>query len=205
MPFKYVFAFLLFSLPVSSFAQHAVASTTNTRMMYMGIQNKLSVAMPGYACADISIAMDSCMIEGSACDYSITPKYPGNRTLRILSKKTKKLLDTITIPVRILPEPVVQLGITGDGGHFFLPGPQAYIQAWPGYYIGLEILEFGVIIYHDKQIVFHEKNNGPRYNEAVLNAIGKMIPKDMIAIENVIVIGPDNIRRKLPGTEYKFF
>lgn len=47
------------------------------------------------------------------------------------------------------------------------------------------------------------KNNGPYFSPEVKKAIQKAKPGDIYYIEEIKVMGPDNITRKIPGITFK--
>lgn len=193
-------------LPPTLFAQSAVVSTNQTRILYAHLENEVSVVMPGYRCDDLLLEADNCNIEGKDCTYLITPKEEVKQiTLIITHAKTKKVLDKIQLPVRRLADPRVIIARGKDNaGPIIKDGPIiisdncTYVESF------FKILEFEITILRGDSIVFQHKTINSHFDAVTIAAIDSAQNGDKLFMEEIRVMGPDRKTRLFNTIAYKF-
>lgn len=200
-------------LPIVSLSQHALLSTDNTRVLYVNLENKISISVPGYSCEELQLRADSVMMEGDGCNYIVTVKRPyiayrkwNNINFIISSKKTHRAIDTVSIPLRYFPDPIMKIAYGKKvNDSLFIEGP-VLIGADGSYIESLfRLVEFEVtIVRGDGEILSQHKNIGSYYDATVISFFKKAKSGDKLFIEEVKAIGPDNKQRKLNSIMHIF-
>lgn len=193
-------------LPTTLFAQSAVVSTNQTRVLYMHLENEVSVAIPGYSCDDLLLEADNCNVEGKDCTYIITPKEEIKQTILIITHaKTRKVLDKILLPVRRLADPRVIIargkdnkGVIIKDGPVIISDNCTYVESF------FKILEFEITILRGDSIIFQHKNTDSHFDAATIAAIDSAQSGDKLFMEEISVMGPDKSRRKFGTIIYRF-
>lgn len=83
-------------------------------VFYIGVDNPITVAVPGYNCADLSARLvgEGQITELGDCRHSVTVKKPGMVSIEIFTREkgVEKLLGVRQFRVKRIPDPVVRLG-----------------------------------------------------------------------------------------------
>lgn len=88
-------------------------------VFYIGIDNPITVAVPGYDCADLQIVLSGGGVIQAAgnCQYLVQVRQPGTVKLEIFAGKkgARKQLGVRTFRVKRIPDPVTRLdGFRGN-------------------------------------------------------------------------------------------
>lgn len=83
-------------------------------VFYIGVDNPITVAVPGYNCSDLSARLvgEGQITELGDCRHSVTVKKPGMVSIEIFTREkgVEKLLGVRQFRVKRIPDPVVRLG-----------------------------------------------------------------------------------------------
>lgn len=137
--------FLLMYMSLQGHGQRAVLSTDTTRLMYFGIGNRISVALPGYNCDELVLRSASGDVSGDGCSYMIVPRRIGPDTFFIsLKRNPKKTIDMIKVRVLFIPNPQLRLSFGGGGERFDTNGPSVALKDFLVEGVNYEIVEYNV-------------------------------------------------------------
>ncbi len=133
--------------------------------------------------------------------YVVRATTPGKANITINSDgKT----TSYEFRVKSVPSPLCTIGGTIKGGKIkkgmfgAQQGLMAILENFD-FEAKFDVIEFTVVYNPKSGDPVDLKCNGPRFSEAVLNAIRNCKPKDGFYIENVKVKGPDGTTRSIPG------
>lgn len=197
-------AFILLS-SLTSYGQAAVLSTEQTKVLYAGFENKISIAVPGYSCDDLKVEAAHCSIKGEGCSYLVTPGTVSPLVFMIRSKRDKKLIDTVTVPVRHIPEPRVKIAEGRDNmGAILKEGPVVAGDDGSNLEGFFRIMDFEVTMLRGDSIVYQHKTTGAHFDAATKTMIESARPGDKIFLEEIHVMAPDGKRRLFNNITYLF-
>jgi len=85
---------------------------TKMNVVYIGVDNPLKVAVSGYDCSDLNVAITNGSIKGEKGEYIINPRRPGNMVLSVYANG--KLINETSFRVKYVPNPILMVaGLTG--------------------------------------------------------------------------------------------
>ena len=92
----------------------AAADPTKMNVLYIGVDNPITVAAPGFDCGQLSVALTGPgqLSQLSDCRYNATVTEPGTVDVRIRGKRNGKTVDLLnkTFRVKKLPDPWPRFG-----------------------------------------------------------------------------------------------
>lgn len=202
---KTVILLLCCLMPCMCMGQRAVISTNNIKELYAGYENEVSIALPNSPCSDIQLTATNCKVNGSGCDYVITPTPTEDieeTIFTIHNKKKNIVLDTIIVPVKRIDILVKITENPNNRGPIIKDGPIITSKNCPIINKLFQIVEFNIGIVRDTTILFDHKNIGNHYDKESLDALGKTKKGDKLYIEEIKVIGPDKTYRMMASISH---
>ena len=189
-------------------AQRVVLSTDQTRFLYARLENKVSVAVPGFECGDLLLESANCTIEGEGCSYIVIPADVKNAVLMVRSKKSHTIVDSVKIPVVRMNGLKVKIAAGPDNtGSLIEDGPIIEGLAGDCSIVAdrfFRLKGFSVSIGRGRDIWYQGDTKGSHFTAEMLAAFKKAQPGDKLYFENVKVIGPDNRERSMCSITYVF-
>jgi len=212
-----LFSALCLSLLILSFSKKSAepgclsAQVTLDKMhvLYIGVDNPLSVSVCGVAAENLVLSMNGGAISGARGRYKIHVSGGTEATLNVSVKKNgiAQPVGAYKFRIKRVPDPVIYVGsVKGDG---FINRVQAsYIKT---VWVKLENFDFDAsfsVLSFD--LSFAEKGGyktysakGPNVTPEMAEALKGIESGDRIWFENVVVKGPDGSVRKVPGVTVK--
>ena len=187
----------------------AVVSPDKMNVLYIGVQNPLSVSAPGIPSEDLKVSMTSGSISGSKGKYEAKVSSIGSTKITIsatVSGKTQTL-STSEFRVKRIPDPKAQFGGKSGGS-----SPAVNLRAQDRLFAKLENFEFDAkfTVRSFKMIVAKPHQDGvissSTSNElsgsqrALLNSI---TPGTTIYFDDIVAVGPDGTSRPLDPIIFK--
>jgi GldM C-terminal domain len=191
---------------VFSYAQKAVVSADKMNVVYIGVDNPISLAVSGYEANEISISVsEGTLIKEKNGKYIYRcTKMPKQGEVMFFVSGTKnkkvKVLDTAFYRVKRVPDPRVKYYC------FHKSSETCFSDLYRnGLKVELENFDFDVDFFvtdFDIEITlvtanefskFH--NNGSYLSTEVKNFLKEVKPGDKISITNIGVSGPDSVKR----------
>ncbi len=205
-----IFLFLIHLLAIKVvFAQNcAVVSADKMNVLYIGVDNPISIALEKYACKDLLIEISQGEIikfENNFCKYSVKVLKPGKVVIKISDKENRTILEQ-SFRVKRIPDPFATVGgvINGEISKAKLrvqKGVVAYLENFD-FDAKFEIISFNFSLFSIRGI-FHEKNIGPVFNSNIISLLHDVENGDAIIIDNILIKGPDVVLRKINGIAFR--
>ncbi len=182
-----------------------VVSPTKMNVLYIGVENPMEVSVPGVGQGDVSASLDGAGTLSKNSDGTYTAKVTaiGKCHVNVNAKIEGKVQSMGNKEFRIkrIPDPVPTLGGKLKGGNT-QPGA---IKAQSGVVPLLENFDFEArfnvqsfeMVFSSKGEIFKETATGPLFNQKMKSLLDRAKPKDIIFIDEIKVVGPDNTPRKL--------
>ncbi len=183
-----------------------VASADKMNVLYIGVENPVSIAVSGYSPDKIKAIMDEKQgtIKGENGKYSVMVKGGGAITINIFSKEDDKevFLDSINFRVKRIPNPTASLkGITGSGKikkEDLLKAEKIDEYKDIVFNTNTRVVYFVMTAMIGGQIISIEEDSD-RINESMKKMINNLKAGQKIYIDEVKVRTPDGTRRSIEG------
>lgn len=195
-----------FTQTFQAFNARASIAATQMNMLYIGVDNPMTIAVPGVAPDKIfpSISGGSGSIQRGREGWVIKVNQPGNATVSVtaeLSDGTKQSVGSMPFRVRRLPKPEAKWGTIENDG---LPKPKAVVATQSRIYASMgesfafEGVKFNVTRY---QFIYQPKRGDARAQRVSGNNISPDIQGVIRSGKTGDRIIVDNIRATGPGGE----
>lgn len=203
------YEFYPFELNYQSAQAGVVVSPDKMNVFYIGVDNPVSVSVPGFPPDKVSPSLTK---SGTITKASGTSKYtvrvnaPGETDVVVsatLPDGTRKSMGTVPFRIKRVPDPVAMVG-TFKGGKV----PANKMRPQRGVLAVLENFDFdirfNVISYEftyaaKRQDLIVKQGTGPSFTSDIVALLSSAKPGDVIYIDEIKVVGPDKTTRKLPG------
>ncbi len=168
-------------------ARAVVVSPTKMNVLYIGVDNPMKISVPGVGQNDVSANLTAV----GKCKIAVSAKVDG----KVQSMGEEEFR------IKRIPDPVPTLGGKLRGGNT-QPGS---IKAQSGVVALLENFDFEAtfkvqsfqMVFSSKGEIFKSETTGPLFNQQMKSFLDRAKPKDIIFIDEIKVVGPDNQPRKL--------
>lgn len=182
-------------------APAAVISATKMNVVYTGLDNPISVSVPGVPAKDVKVtcSMPQALTKtGEAGNYSLKPELQnGVNVITIKAEVNGRVMGTTQYRIRNVPKPSLQLSSIENSGQvsvararsiktvntvlrdFIFDGIRYSPQSW-------------VLAYQQKnsQQAQIENGRGTEISQAMKNSLANAKPGDKIILTNVTAVGP---------------
>lgn len=198
-----------FELSYQSAQAGVVVSPDKMNVFYIGVDNPVSVSVPGFSPDKVSPSLTK---GGSITKASGTSKYtvkvttPGETNVVVsatLPDGTRKTMGTVPFRIKRVPDPVAKVGNLGGGK---VPTAQFKVQRGVlavlenfDFDIRFNVVSFEMTYAAKRQDLIVKTGTGPAFTSDMLQLISKARPGDVFYIDEIKVKGPDGTTRKLPG------
>lgn len=203
------FEYYPFELSYQSAQAGVVVSPDKMNVFYIGVDNPVSVSVPGFSPDKVSPSLTK---GGSITKASGTSKYtvkvttPGETEVVVsatLPDGTRKSMGTVPFRIKRVPDPVAKVGSLGGGkvktAQFKVQrGVLAVLENFD-FDIRFSVVSFEMTYAAKRQDLIVKTGTGPAFSSDMLALINKAKPGDVFYIDEIKVKGPDGTTRKLPG------
>lgn len=228
---KYFIAIILL-LPLKAQCQHAVIAATKMNILYIGIENPISIAVENTKCSELTLNVDngSAKME-SNCTYKVMVTKPGNSFLYII--KGKDTISKTLFKVKFIPDPVAdrvpynrsrimldsirnqkgltkiieQINVDNDFFQFSVVSFELIVVRYKNVFKKDDLYCgncFKKLGEEPIEVVFTGKNKGGTFNSSLNDFIQSQLKQgDLIFFENIKVLGPDSRVRGLNPINYE--
>ncbi len=180
----------------NAFAQHTAIGLPKMNMVYIGLENPITVAVEGVKAKDLHVEITGGALKGENGSYVFIPD--GSIRLARLKAGVKKRgkikwVDSAEYRVRNVPKPEVLFG-TKMGGHISLGEVMTVSQVNAGLGEGFayEGIKYNVTSYRititGENIFYHEFVKGRRISAKTRNIFRRLKGGDKITIHNVTAV-----------------
>ena len=182
----------------------AVVSPDKMNVFYIGVDNPVSVSVPGVPSRNIRVGISSGSISGSGGKYSVHVSDPGTVTVSVSAEispgRTQQLSRTVFRAKR-LPDPVAKFSGRAGGGV-----PTVALKAQDAIYAALDnfdfdakfrITRFTMIIANPRETASVAVASGNELNSEMRSSLEGIKPGAHVIFDNIIAVGPDGSPRQL--------
>jgi len=186
-------------------AKAVVVSPTKMNVLYIGVPNPMEISVPGVGQNDVTASMTTggTLTKNPDGTYTATVNAVGKTMINVSAKVDGKVqpMGSKEFRIKRIPDPIPTLGGKLRGGNT-QPGS---IKAQSGIVALLENFDFEArfdvqsfqMVYSSKGEIFKSEGAGPIFNQQMKSFLDRAKPKDIIFIDEIKVIGPDKVPRKL--------
>lgn len=198
--------FICSCLHLQARAQKAVLSTESTKVLYRSVDNEVSIAVPGYACAEIVLESADCAIKGEGCRYRLMPGNVPAAVLIIRAGKSRAVIDSMQVPVRSLPQSLSVKIASGkeNRGPILEDGPFLISEEGPVPEALFRIVAFEVSLVRKDSILHQCRTKGSHFEAATISAIRQAQAGDRLLLEDIQILAPDQRKRLMSTVVYTF-
>ena len=195
----------------------ATISADMMNVFYAGIDNPLSVSVPGVSASDVDITITNGTHVKTAKGWNIRPTKVGTEcviTVLAMLDGKKTVITSKPFRVKPLPPPLAKLEYTNTQGNKdkFKGGTIAKNLLITATRIIAElddedldvkykVLSFSLNYNDSMGMTLVEQATGPELTSKQLNVLKGLTKGKTVYITNVEAIGPDNIKRRLPAVD----
>lgn len=184
-------------------APTAVVSADKMNVLYIGVDNPLSVSVPGASANEIRAGISSGSLSGSGGKYIARVSQAGETTVSVSAEVNGEMrtLGTQRFRVKHVPPPIPKFGGINSGSL-----NSSVARAQPGVFADLEnfdfdlkftVTRFTMIIVRRGKDPFVQTSNSAALTAQMKQALGTIGSGDLIAIDDIYAKGPDGTSRKL--------
>jgi hypothetical protein len=191
----------------------AVVSPDKMNVLYIGVDNPLSVSVPGFQAEMVSASITEGSITGGKGKYVAKVTKAGTVKVNVSAKLddgTTKAIGAAEFRVKRVPDPIAKLGKgTYEKGGKVQAGT---FKAQSGIRAELENfdfeLKFNIISYEvtyvaKRQDPISSENNGGGFSSKVQEYVQKAKPGDVFYFDQIKAKGPDGLPRTLPSLVFQ--
>lgn len=182
----------------------AVVSADKMNVLYIGVDNPVSVSAPGTSEDKIKVSMTGGNISGSRGKYSVNVNTPGTAKITVAVEVSPGKVQTLSATefrVKRIPDPVAKFaGKTGG------TMSTVALKAQNAIFANLEnfdfdakfnITKFSMIIAKPRADAIILNTSGNQLSENMKSALNGIGPGSRIIFDNIIAVGPDGSARQL--------
>jgi len=186
-------------------ARAVVVSPTKMNVLYIGVDNPMKISVPGVGQGDVSAAIEGAGSLAKNPDGTYVAKVTavGKCKINVSAKIDGKVqpMGAEEFRIKRIPDPVPTLGGKLRGGNT----QSGAIKAQSGIVPLLENFDFEArfnvqsfqMVFSQKGEIKKAETQGPLFNQQMKTFLDQAKPKDIIFIDEIKVVGPDNTPRKL--------
>ncbi len=190
----------------------ATVSATMMNVLYAGIDNPISISVPGVPSANVTATMSNGSLTRHGDSWVAKPaKVDENAVITVsaaMQGGSPQTVAATTFRVRRLPDPTAYIAVGSDrfkGGRM-LPKPQLLEAKGLGaaiddgmLNIDFRVVSFETIFYDSMGNVMPELSDGANFSQRQINQFKRLSRGKRFFISKIKAIGPDGTERTLPS------
>lgn len=182
----------------------AVVSPDKMNVLYIGVNNPVSVSAPGTPTSNIKVSMSGGSISGSNGKYNVKVSSPGTAKISVSAEvapgKTQVLSST-DFRVKRIPDPIAQFaGKTGGSmATVALKAQNALFAKLDNFDFDatFKVTKFSMIIAKPRADAIVLSTSGNNLSSSMKTALNGITPGTRVIFDNIIAVGPDGTPRQL--------
>ena len=183
----------------------AAVAPTKMNVVYLGLDNPMSIAVSGYEANELKVEVDSNgRISGENGQYIIRPIRPG--TLKVYVYANDNLVSETHFRVKTVPDPVAMVAGKKGGPirkeDLIHAGKVEAVMENFDFDLRFVVVEFTVSAAL-KGYVIEYKSNSDKITQEQIDLIEKLKPTNSVYIQDIKAIGPDGALRALGTINFK--
>lgn len=181
---------------VKSGKQAVLISNPTQNIVYVGIDNTLNFIVSAYPCQSFKLETTNGEVKelDKPCLYTIKPDQKGDCDIKVVNKKSGKVIGNYEFVAHDLPLPDVT--ITGKtGGEIsknFMKVQVGLLAELSGFDIHVKYLidKFSIVIIRGEKAILIKENKGAIFNSEIKNALNSIQTGDRIIFFDINYKGP---------------
>jgi gliding motility-associated protein GldM len=182
----------------------AVVSPDKMNVLYIGVDNPVSVSAPGIPSKNVRISASAGSLTGTGGKYIARVSNPGTVSISVSAEvapgKTQLLSSTLFRAKRI-PDPIARFSGKSGGSV-----PTVALKAQNAIFATLDnfdfdakfkITRFSLIIANPRESASVQVTSGNTLSDAMHTALNEIKPGSRVIFDNIIAVGPDGSPRQL--------
>ncbi|HLS96827.1 MAG TPA: gliding motility protein GldM [Sphingobacterium sp.] len=182
----------------------AVVSPDKMNVLYIGVNNPISVSAPGTPTDKIKVSMSGGSISGSGGKYNVRVSSPGTARISVAAEvapgKTQTL-STTEFRVKRIPDPIAQFGgkTGGSMATVALKAQNAVFAKLENFDFeaSFKVTKFSMIVAKPRADAIVLSTSGGQLSSAMKAALNGIGPGTRVIFDNIIAVGPDGSPRQL--------
>ncbi len=179
----------------------AVVAPTKMNVLYLGVDNPVSIAVSEYKTDEIKVSVTNGKIRGENGNYIVNPIRPGNCYISVYAKD--ETVGGYEFRVKRVPDPQAALG-----DHLSGPIKKEVMEQYKGLNATMKNFDFDLrfrivsfvmsTTVPSTHTVVEEISNSSEFTKKQLNLINGLVKNQKVYFEQIKAIGPDGATRGLP-------
>jgi gliding motility-associated protein GldM len=182
----------------------AVVSPDKMNVLYIGVDNPISVSVPGIASKNIHMSMSSGSYSGSAGKYIAKVNNPGTVEVTVsaeIAPGRSQVLSRTLFRAKRIPDPIARFSGKSGGSVATVA-----LKAQDAIFANLDnfdfdakfrITRFTLIIANPRETASVQVTSGNTLSDAMRTSLKDIKPGSHIIFDNIIAVGPDGQPRQL--------
>jgi gliding motility-associated protein GldM len=200
-------SFKTYTTPVEQYIvsrPSAVVSPDKMNVFYIGVDNPVSVSVPGIPSRNIRVGISAGSLHGSDGKYMVQVSAPGTVTVSVsaeISPGRVQQLSRTTFRAKRLPDPIAKFSGRAGGSVATVA-----LKAQDAIYASLDnfdfdakfrITRFTLIIANPRETASVAVASGNELNSEMRSSLAEIKPGAHVIFDNIIAVGPDGSPRQL--------
>lgn len=182
----------------------AVVSPDKMNVLYIGVDNPVSVSAPGTSADKIRVNMSGGSIAGSNGKYTVKVSTPGTAKITVSAEVAPGNVQTLSATdfrIKHIPDPVAKFaGKTGGTmSAVALKAQNAIFASLDNFDFDAKfnITRFSMIIAKPREDAIIHSTSGNQLSASMKSALNGIGPGSRVIFDNIIAVGPDGSPRQL--------
>jgi gliding motility-associated protein GldM len=187
-----------------------VVSPDKMNVFYIGVDNPVSVSVPGFAAEKVQASISNGTITGSNGKFVVKVTQPGKANVTVTAKQpdgNSKAMGAVEFRVKRVPDPIAKIGDQAGGSVSAskFKVQRGIIAALDNFDfdIKFQIVGFEMTYGAKRQDLVTARVNGPLFDSKMLDFLSRSKPGDTFYFDDIKAKGPDGTTRKLPSIAFK--
>ena len=182
----------------------AVVSPDKMNVLYIGVDNPLSVSAPGTPASKMKVSMSGGRLTGSGGKYVARVSSPGTAKIVVAAEVAPGKMQTLSstdFRVKRIPDPVAKFGGKSGGtmASVALKAQRAVFASLENFDFDAKfnVTKFTMIIAKPRADAVVLSTSGNDLSPAMRSALASIGPGTRVIFDNIIAVGPDGSPRQL--------
>ena len=191
--------------PETSFA----VETEKLNVLYVGVDNPVRIAASGMKQDDLEVSIDNGKIKKEGQKYIVNPEHSGSASLTIESKG--KVIGSKLFRVKNVPNPGAYLIAednlieSGQVSKNAVSGVRGISVTIPNFMfdVNFTVTSFSLNVKGDREELLIQNSSGGRFTDPQIELIQRLLPGQVLVIDQIRATGPDGLERDIEPLEIK--
>lgn len=200
---------LFYSLmSVMLYGQGFAVSADKMNVVYIGVDNPLTIVAEGYKCDQLEVSCESgTILKTGNCEYNIAPVQEGAIEIEVKARTSSgvKRIGTKKFRAKLIPSPTARIAGRSSG---LIPTAIFKVQSGISTYIDgfdfesrFRVTRFKVEFFREQKLLYSCVTTGPYFDRLTRDQMNKLKPGDHVSVTDIKALGPDSRERALNNIE----